>query len=607
MLATDDTPLSRQEREQLVVEVQHETFGLGPIEPLMQDPTVSDILVNGPRSVYVERRGKLERTRVIFRDDTHLLQVIERIVSAVGRRVDESSPMVDARLPDGSRINAIIPPLALDGPVLSIRRFAVDPLKTEDLLELGTWTPALSEIIRAAVKSRLNILISGGTGSGKTTLLNVISEAIPNHERIVTVEDSAELQLQQEHKVRLETRPANVEGAGSVTQRDLVRNALRMRPDRIILGEVRGAEVLDMLQAMNTGHDGSLSTVHANSTRDALARLETMILLSGISLPVRAMRDYIASALDVVIHLSRLSDGTRKILRLTEVVGMEEDVVTTQDIFVFEQEGIDKDGKVIGYHRATGVRPKFADRLRAGRHRAAPGHVRPHQAPGDALMPLAVAALTFLLVVALIAGITWSFEGTRRLRQRLAAGSSAGLGVEGDLLRVEAGRGRDGGSRAGPPSAIAWRALPTRRAIPAMASNIVLVYRRLRPPRLLAGMDADGRAHLGDGGGRRRGLRSSRVPRLEAAEAHAAVRDTVPRRARRHGARHPSRKRPQHRDPARRRRDGRSHRGRVPPGIRGNEARHGSRRGAFTAVRAYADGRRPVLLHRRRHPARLGR
>jgi len=364
MLASDETPLSRQEREQLVVEVQHETFGLGPIEPLMQDPTVSDILVNGPRAVYVERRGRLERTRLIFRDDTHLLQVIERIVSRMGRRVDESSPMVDARLPDGSRVNAIIPPLALDGPVLSIRRFAVDPLKTDDLIDLNTWTPALSAIIRAAVKARLNILISGGTGSGKTTLLNVISEAIPNNERIVTVEDSAELQLQQEHKVRLETRPANIEGAGNVTQRDLVRNALRMRPDRIIVGEVRGPEVLDMLQAMNTGHDGSLSTVHANSTRDALARLETMILLSGISLPVRAMRDYIASALDLIIHLSRLSDGSRKILRLTEVVGMEEDVVTTQDIFVFEQEGVDKDGKVIGYHRATGVRPKFADRLR---------------------------------------------------------------------------------------------------------------------------------------------------------------------------------------------------------------------------------------------------
>jgi pilus assembly protein CpaF len=367
MLAQEDTPLSRQEREQLVLEVQHETFGLGPIEPLMQDPTVSDILVNGPKDVYVERRGKLERTRVVFRDDAHLLQVIDRIVSAVGRRVDESSPMVDARLPDGSRVNAIIPPLALDGSVLSIRRFAVDPFQMHDLIEMGTLTPALAEVLRAAVQARLNVLISGGTGAGKTTMLNVISNAIPNSERIVTIEDSAELQLQQEHVVRLETRPPNIEGKGAVTQRDLVRNSLRMRPDRIVVGEVRGPEVLDMLQAMNTGHDGSLSTVHANSTRDALARLETMILLSGVSLPVRAMREYIASALNMCLHLSRLSDGTRKVVRVTEIAGMEEDVVTTQDIFVFEQEGIDKDGRVIGYHRATGVRPKFAERLaRAG-------------------------------------------------------------------------------------------------------------------------------------------------------------------------------------------------------------------------------------------------
>jgi pilus assembly protein CpaF len=367
LLAAEETPLSRQEREQLVLEVQHETFGLGPIEPLMQDPTVSDILVNGPRSVYVERRGKLEHTNVAFRDNAHLLQVIERIVSAVGRRVDESSPMVDARLPDGSRVNAIIPPLALNGPVVSIRRFSVDPYRLPHLIEFGTLTPALGEIVRAAIQARLNILVSGGTGTGKTTMLNVLSNFIPNTERIVTIEDSAELQLQQEHVVRLETRPANLEGAGQVSQRDLVRNALRMRPDRIIVGEVRGPEVLDMLQAMNTGHDGSLSTVHANSTRDALSRLETMILLAGISLPVRAMRDYIASALDMMIHLARLSDGTRKVVRVTEIVGMEEDVVTTQDIFTFEQEGIDKDGRVMGYHRATGVRPKFAERLaRAG-------------------------------------------------------------------------------------------------------------------------------------------------------------------------------------------------------------------------------------------------
>jgi pilus assembly protein CpaF len=369
MLAEDETPLSRQEREQLVVEVEHETFGLGPLEPLMQDPTVSDILVNGSKEVYVERRGKLERTRVIFRDDAHLLQIIERIVSAVGRRVDESSPMVDARLPDGSRVNAIIPPLALDGPVLSIRRFAADPYRMADLVEFGTLTSGLAEILRAAVQARLNILVSGGTGAGKTTMLNVLSNAIPNTERIVTIEDSAELQLQQEHVVRLETRPANIEAQGAVTQRDLLRNALRMRPDRIVVGEVRGPEVLDMLQAMNTGHDGSLSTVHANSTRDALSRLETMVLMSGVALPVRAMRDYIASALDLMVHLARLSDGTRKVTRVTEIVGMEEDVVTTQDIFVFEQQGIDADGRVVGFYRATGIRPKFSERLeRAGIH-----------------------------------------------------------------------------------------------------------------------------------------------------------------------------------------------------------------------------------------------
>ena len=369
MLALDETPLSRKERDDLVVEIEHETFGLGPIEPLMQDPTISDILVNGSKEVYVERHGKLESTRVIFRDDAHLLQVIDRIVSAVGRRVDESSPMVDARLPDGSRVNAIIPPLALDGPVLSIRRFAKDPFHMADLIEFDTLTPALAEILRATVQARLNILVSGGTGAGKTTMLNVLSNAIPNTERIVTIEDSAELQLQQEHVVRLETRPPNIEGQGAVSQRELLRNALRMRPDRIVVGEVRGAEVLDMLQAMNTGHDGSISTVHANSTRDALSRIETMVLMSGLSLPVRAMRDYVASALDLVIHVSRLSDGTRKVVRVTEIVGMEEDVVTTQDIFTFDQQGIDAEGRVVGFHRATGVRPKFAERLaRAGIH-----------------------------------------------------------------------------------------------------------------------------------------------------------------------------------------------------------------------------------------------
>jgi pilus assembly protein CpaF len=369
LLVDDETPLSRQEREQLVMEVQHETFGLGPIEPLMQDPTVSDILINGPKEVYVERRGKLQKTSAIFRDDAHLMQVIERIVSAVGRRVDESSPMVDARLKDGSRVNAIIPPLALDGPVVSIRRFAVDPFKMADLLTFGALTEQLAEVLKGAVQARLNILVSGGTGAGKTTMLNILSNYIPASERIVTIEDSAELQLQQDHVVRLETRPANIEGAGAVAARDLVRNALRMRPDRIVVGEVRGGEVLDMLQAMNTGHDGSMSTVHANSTRDALSRIETMVLMSGLSLPMRAMRDYIASALDLVIQLARLSDGTRKLVRVTEIVGMEEDVVTTQDIFVFEQQGVDQNGRVRGFHRATGVRPRFSERLeRAGIH-----------------------------------------------------------------------------------------------------------------------------------------------------------------------------------------------------------------------------------------------
>ncbi len=365
LLNEEGTPLNRQERDRLIIEVEHETFGLGPIEPLMLDPTVSDILVNGAREVYVERRGKLERTDIVFRDDAHLMRVIDRIVSQVGRRVDESCPMVDARLVDGSRVNAIIPPLALDGPVLSIRRFAVDPYKMPDLLQFGTLTPMLADVVQAVVRGRLNIVVSGGTGSGKTTMLNVLSNAIPNTERIVTIEDSAELQLQQDHVVRLETRPANIEGKGAVTQRDLVRNALRMRPDRIILGEVRGPEALDMLQAMNTGHDGSISTIHANSTRDALSRLETMILMTGITLPNRAMREYISSALDVLIQQARLSDGTRKVIRVTEVVGMEGDLVTLQDIFVFEQKGIDKEGRVVGRHRATGIRPRFMERLKA--------------------------------------------------------------------------------------------------------------------------------------------------------------------------------------------------------------------------------------------------
>ena len=363
LLAEDGTPLSRREREQIVVDVQHEAFGLGPLEPLMRDRTISDILVNGAREVYVERRGKLERTDVMFRDDSHLLHIIERIVSQVGRRVDESSPMVDARLADGSRVNAIIPPLALNGPVLSIRRFAAEPYRMQDLLAFGTLTPDMAKVLVAAVRARLNILVSGGTGGGKTTLLNVLSSAIPNNERILTIEDSAELQLQQAHVVRLETRPPNIEGKGAINQRDMVRNALRMRPDRIVVGEVRGPEVLDMLQAMNTGHDGSLSTVHANSTRDALSRIETMVLMAGLPLPVRVLREYIASAINIVIHVARLADGTRKVLRFTEVIGMEESVITTQDIFLFEQEGVDPHGRVVGFHRATGVRPKFSDRL----------------------------------------------------------------------------------------------------------------------------------------------------------------------------------------------------------------------------------------------------
>src|SRR2546428_12755533 len=372
MLALDETPLSRKERDDLVVEIEHETFGLGPIEPLMQDPTVSDILVNGAREIYIERRGKLERTRVTFRDDTHLLQVIDRIVSAVGRRVDESSPMVDARLPDGSRVNAIIPPLALDGPVLSIRRFAKDPLRMADLIEFGTITPALAEILRATVQARLNILVSGGTGAGKTTMLNVLSNAIPNTERIVTIEDSAELQLQQDHVVRLETRPPNIEGQGAVTQRELVRNALRMRPDRIVVGEVRGAEVLDMLQAMNTGHDGSISTVHANSARDSINRLEMMMQMCGFELPSRAMRQQISSALDLIVQTARMSDGTRKIMAITEVVGMEGDTIMLQDLFTYVRDGVDKDGRTVGRFCSTGLRPKFTERLKASSHEIDP-------------------------------------------------------------------------------------------------------------------------------------------------------------------------------------------------------------------------------------------
>jgi pilus assembly protein CpaF len=363
LVTSESTPMNLQERERLAQEVLDEVFGLGPLEPLLADPTISDILVNGYKSVYIERRGILEQTGIQFRDDVHLMTIIDRIVSAIGRRVDESSPMVDARLADGSRVNAIIPPLAVDGPCLSIRRFGRDPLQADDLLANKTLTPGMLDLLRGCVKARLNMLVSGGTGAGKTTFLNVLSSYISNRERIVTIEDAAELQLHQEHVVRLETRPANIEGKGSVHQRQLMINSLRMRPDRIIVGEVRGEEALDMLQAMNTGHDGSLTTVHANSPRDALSRLETMVAMSNLNLPEQAIRRQISSALDVVVQVSRLSDGTRKVLCVSEITGMEGDVVTMQDIFVFEKRGIRENGEVYGEFVPTGIRPKFAERL----------------------------------------------------------------------------------------------------------------------------------------------------------------------------------------------------------------------------------------------------
>ncbi|MRS01613.1 CpaF family protein [bacterium] len=364
LIIEEGVPLNKTEKDRLVVEIQHETFGLGPLEPLLADPEVSDILVNNSSQVYVEKFGKLQKTDICFRDDKHLLQIIERIVSKVGRRIDESSPYVDARLPDGSRVNAIIPPLAIDGPALSIRRFGMEPLKMNDLLRFGTLDSRIAHVLQGAVKTRLNILISGGTGSGKTTLLNVLSESIPFDERLVSIEDSAELHLKQDHVVRLETRPPNIEGRGEVSQRDLLRNALRMRPDRIIIGEVRGGEALDMLQAMNTGHDGSLSTIHANTTRDAMARLETMVLMAGMDLPERAIREQVTSAIDLVIQLVRFSDGTRKVVKVSEITGMEGSTIVMHDVFVYEQRGIDKDGNVIGEFKATGVRPFFAERFR---------------------------------------------------------------------------------------------------------------------------------------------------------------------------------------------------------------------------------------------------
>ncbi len=363
LVVGESTPMNLQERERLSLEILDEVFGLGPLEPLLADPTVSDILVNTYKRVYVERKGILELTSVQFRDDAHLMGIIDRIVSAIGRRVDESSPMVDARLADGSRVNAIIPPLAVDGPCMSIRRFGRERLNSQDLLANKTLTPAMLELLQGCVKARLNILISGGTGAGKTTFLNVLSSYISNRERIVTVEDAAELQLHQEHVVRLETRPPNIEGKGSVQQRQLVINSLRMRPDRIIVGEVRGEEALDMLQAMNTGHDGSLATIHANSPRDALSRLETMVAMSSLNIPDNAIRRQIASAVDVVVQVSRLSDGTRKLVSLAEITGMEGDVVTMQDIFVYRKRGIRDSGEVLGEFIPTGIRPKFAERL----------------------------------------------------------------------------------------------------------------------------------------------------------------------------------------------------------------------------------------------------
>ncbi len=365
LLTQDMVPLNFEEREVLIGQVLDEIFGLGPLEPLVQDPTISDILVNTSHQVYVERGGRLEKTEVRFQDDRHLLQVIDRIVSAVGRRIDDSSPMVDARLPDGSRVNAIIKPLAVDGPHLSIRKFKRDALSGEDLLRLNTVTEPMLEFLKAAVKSRLNILISGGTGAGKTTLLNILSSYIPVTERIITIEDSAELQLRQPHVVRLETRPANIEGQGEVQQRTLLINALRMRPDRIIVGEVRGPESVDMLQAMNTGHDGSLTTLHANTPRDALSRLETMISMANLELPEKAMRQQVASAIHLVLQISRLSDGSRKVMQMSEIVGMEGEVITMQDIFMFEREGVAENDIVLGRFRATGIRPRCVDRFKA--------------------------------------------------------------------------------------------------------------------------------------------------------------------------------------------------------------------------------------------------
>jgi pilus assembly protein CpaF len=359
------TPLSGPEKERLSLEVLDEVFGLGPLEPLLQDPTITDILVNGAKEVYVERGGVLEETRIMFKDDAHLMHIIDKIVSAIGRRIDESSPMVDARLADGSRVNVIIPPLAIDGPHMSIRRFGHVPITENDLLANETLTEAMLILLKGAVAARLNIVVSGGTGAGKTTFLNVLSGYISDKERIVTIEDSAELQLKQRHVVRLETRPANVEGKGAIFQRQLVINSLRMRPNRIIVGEVRGEEALDMLQAMNTGHDGSLTTIHANSPRDAIARMETMAMMANLNLPEKAVRKQIASAVTIVLQVSRFADGTRRLTHISEITGMEDDVVSMQDVFVFEKQGVSSEGRTLGSFTATGIRPKFAEKLKA--------------------------------------------------------------------------------------------------------------------------------------------------------------------------------------------------------------------------------------------------
>jgi pilus assembly protein CpaF len=365
LLVNEEMPLSAIEREQMIEDIRHEFFGLGPLEPLLADPTISDILVNSPYRIFVERGGRLERAGVSFNDNDHVMRVIERIVSSVGRRIDESSPMVDARLQDGSRVNAVIPPIALDGPMLSIRRFGKVPLKMETLIEKNTLTNEMAEMFGMCVKARLNILISGGTGAGKTTLLNALSAYIPEEQRIITIEDSAELMLQQPHVGRMETRPRNIEGRGEITQRDLVKNALRMRPDRIVIGEVRGGEAIDMLQAMNTGHDGSLTTIHANTPKDALVRIETMIQMAGLRISERAMRQQLASAIDLIIQVTRLSDGTRRITSVCEIAGIERSQVLMQEIFRYERHGMDETGRVIGRFRPSGVMPQFAERLEA--------------------------------------------------------------------------------------------------------------------------------------------------------------------------------------------------------------------------------------------------